>query len=83
MSKGSARRKQQVSNEQLSSSWETIFGSKHGRTISNSENTGRTLGADRGKHETDGGNRSNEADAQSTSNPADCRDSGASAVDRD
>ena len=77
MSKGSARRKQQVSNEQLSSSWETIFGAKHGRTISSQETDGRLLPLDGGKQEPEGGGISHEDAFESASNPADCRDTSA------
>ena len=83
MSKGSARRKQQVSNEQLSSSWETIFGSKHGRNSSSTEVSSGLPHIEGNESATSGGNRSNESDAVTTSNPADCRDTSARAVDRD
>ena len=83
MSKGSARRKQQVSDEQLTSSWETIFGSKNGRTISNQETDGRLLPLDGGKQEFEGGGISHEDAFESTSNTADCRDTGSSVVYRD
>ena len=77
MSKGSARRKQQVSDEQLGKSWETIFGSKHGRNSSSTETYSGLPDIEGNESALTGGNRSDEADAQSSSHTSDCRDTSA------